>query len=403
MSDKPCYTIDNFPFDLLRVGGNDEKGYKPNDFGSAHQLTFVEVEPGIYKEYNIRRPPMLAPSITYWVNKKGDPKKPNLYHHLPLYPKWGEKNSKGEVSRTTNKTGDKMMEFTVKFKNAIIRELKKLPDNDRRTIMGYKVANSTEWIDDIAQHPLYEEGHKYANQPNTDKSPSIATAIWLQDTSKNEKDDKKSGGKKKKSNSDVLKIPDTQTIIFAKFFWSPNPIPTEEEKEPLMEYSKIKRFIYNSENHPNASHVIADTVSSGQFLTPCILWKPKEGHIGKVQFKQSEIVFTVCNPRSYSRALTDERIQEINDERASALEEFGIVQQVDVINDYGKTSASAAGLSPITNDNAPRKKIEFRTNSGNSGDSEISEEDQPTSDPAEGIDDDLIRENERIGLECLDQ
>jgi hypothetical protein len=409
MSDnkKPSFDLEDFPFDKLRLGGNDEKGYKPNDFGSAHQFSFLELEPGVYSEYTIKRPSMLSQSITYWLPEKGDQNKPHLYHHVPLYPKWHEKNSKGEVSKMTNPTGKRVEAFLVKLQNAITRELQKLNEDDRIAIMGYKVANQTDWVDPIAPHPVYEKGHKFANRPNTDKSPSWPITVWTQDVGKPKEDDKDKK-KKKKGSDTIIKIPGTNTIIHCPFFWVPPGSKSKSDWDPLDDYSKIKKYIYRSDPHPNASPAIADILSSGTILGFSILWKPGTSELGKVQFKECDLAISICNIRSYSRSLTEDRVNKMNEDCANAMEEFGIVQQEEApINDFGKTPANAAGiLPPTTNDNAPRKKIEFRSGGGgaNSTDSgEISEPGSPTDDPSKDCPEDLILENDRIAMECFDQ
>lgn len=394
---KPCYTIENFPFDLLRVGANDEKGYITNKFGSAHQMIYVEIEPGIYKEFEIERPPMPSNSFNYWYEGESNAKKPNFYLHMILHPKWGDRDKSGEVSKTTGATGLKVAAFLDNFENALKRELRKMKDDDLEVMMGYDRAHDNKWIEPIAQHPKHEKGHKRANLPNTDKSPSWKTALWIQDRTKKAENAGKNqkNQKPKKGNSGVIQVPDTNIDIFTKFY---DTSVNKNNKEPAGDYQDIKKLIYKPDAHPNSAPTICDMLSSGKLLTPSILWKPGDNAIGKVQFKILEHVTMVCNPRSYSRELSDEKATEIENAKARAMEEFGMVQEEPKEENEKKRPVSA--ISSLLYDNRSNKKKVFRSDEGGStsgGDESGKSNDDD--DP----DEDIIRMAEETGQEAFNQ
>lgn len=396
---KPCYTIENFPHEKLRIGANDEKGYITNNFGSAHQMMWVEIEPGIYKEFDLERPPMPSNSFNYWYEGESHAKNPQFYLHLTLHPKWGDKDPKtGEIMKTTSATGLKVEAFLNNFKNAIERELKKMDTEDLEVIMGYDRAHDAKWIEPIAQHPKHEKGHKRAGLPNTDKSISWKTTLWTQDrTRKAEKPGKNQ--KPKKENSGIIKVPDTNIDIFTKFY---DTSVKGGSKEPAADYQDIKKLMYKPDPHPNTAPTISDMLSSGKLLTPSLLWEPKKNTIGKVLFKISEHVTMICNPRSYSKELSDERVDEIENAKARAMEEFGMVQEeVKEVNEKKRPASSAIDALLNTNNNTPNKKKEFRSGEGDgSGNTSYNNSNEEEGDLP---DEDVIRMAEEAGMEAFGQ
>jgi hypothetical protein len=356
-SSRPVFEADpdTFPFAKLRLGryGN-EKECTFSDFGPVHQKTYVETSPGVWEEYEIQFDNLQGMSLSYWLDPNGNnAKNPFLYWHPILYPKWSQKDpATGLVSKTKTPTGEKVEQFLVKFREALKAECERMTPLHRALVMGDERAEMApdKFIEPIAQFNKFEKTHKTKpGQFNYDKSPGFAMTVWSQDKTKRRDNgkgggnDSDNGGKRDKT----MCIPDTNALVYTTFFLAPPPpspttgtggakhkktkkqlrLEQEAKKKPITDYQLLKPFIYRPEGHPNTSSVNRTVVAETRVLGPSVLWKPKEGPAGKVQFKVAEMVFAGWQDSSFSKEMSDERLEKQESKARAALDEFGFVHQ----------------------------------------------------------------------------
>lgn len=195
------YTMDNFPFDKLRVGSMKEKTARISDYKDVHQSTFIE-EDGAMRNYTIEFPELVSTSISYYIEKDGkNLLYPGLYLNPELHHLWSTKDKQGNPTKSPN--GLKIEKFFEDFVIALQRELRLLNETERGQIMGsrfMKLNEHTELIADIAKHPLYDKKHQTkAGLPNETKSKTIPMVLWTQDETK-KKQNNNTNDKKKYAN-----------------------------------------------------------------------------------------------------------------------------------------------------------------------------------------------------------
>jgi hypothetical protein len=322
---KQVFTIDTFPLDKLRLA-TFAKGCSSSDFGTVHQQMFLELQPGVLEEFILKIPPMQSNGFSYYIDAKGnnilDPK---FYSHPQLNPHWSTKDANGTVTKKKSPTGEKVEAFLDRLKARIIELLKEFDQKELGRIVGTKLAKNIDdsTVEDIAQHPKFDKDHKYRpNEEDEDRSKTIALSLWTQDKTKKKSDDKnnKRGTDGEKKGSDVMAVPDTNTLVYTKFYIHP-------KKAVVTDYGLIKKFVYSPKNYANASNTQCSMISEMSLLSPSILWKPKDNVAGKIQFKISEMIIMSWNMRTYSRDLDDSKINQIEEDRKKAMAEFGFVQE----------------------------------------------------------------------------
>lgn len=174
------FTLDNFPFDRLRVGTMANRTAKKSDYGTVHQQTFVE-ENGENMNYEIEIPEFHSSSISYWLDKDGkNLLNPDFYLNPELHHEYSKLDEKGDPKKSPN--GLAYETFELKFKAALGREIRKLSDTERGQIMGasfMQLGKDTQLIFDIATHPKNDK-----ELPDKTKSKTIPMALWTQDETK---------------------------------------------------------------------------------------------------------------------------------------------------------------------------------------------------------------------------
>src|SRR5277367_5788991 len=195
------YTIDNFPFELLRVG-NKEKNSKKSDFGSIHQFSKIETSKNNLEDYEIVLPLLSSNLISYYIDPHGNNvMNPSFYVHLVLHPNWSEIDPKTNfLSKKESGSGRRLEIFWDKYIAAWNRECLKLDDNDRCWMMGIQYENvndKTVFISSICKHPKYPKKHINEGRLNYDKSKTLSIALWTQDVTKRDPN----ADKKKKYNN----------------------------------------------------------------------------------------------------------------------------------------------------------------------------------------------------------
>lgn len=357
MAKRTTYNVDNFPFDLLRVGGAGKKDAERSEFNTTTQKTKIEVSSGHLEDYCIEFEELSSTAISYYIDPKGNNMmNPSFYLHPILHPAWSSLNEKGEVSHKTSPTGVRIEEFWDKFTAAFNRECLKIPEDDRFWMIGdgELALNPTEksvFLEPIAKHPEYPKTHPKVGRRDLDKPKTLDMALWSMDVTKRSVDtDKKrkysnikssySGPSftaakpaaiEEKRNDDLL-VPDTNAIIFTCIYdltsVNKKKVGLIKSGEQVKDYGVIKKFIYNANAHPNASDKNSDLMVKTTILGPSINWDIN-GKPGSAKLKVKEIKITYHKPRDLNRAITiDEIVTQAEETRRKRIE-FGLADSSD--------------------------------------------------------------------------
>lgn len=350
---RTTYTIDKFPFHLLRVGGAGKVNAKRSDFGTCHQMTKIESSPGNLEEYAIELPEMSSAAISYYIDAHGKNLMcPSLYLHPVLHPQWATLDEKGSVSHKTSETGLLIEEFWNKYIAAINRECLKIPEDDRIWMMGEgpisEACNEkTVFVEPVAQHPKFPEGHPRAGRRDIDKPKTIDMAMWTQDKTKRGPEvdkkrkfsnvasslNKNKNNTVKKEDDDEFIIPDTNALIFTSFY---DLTPANKRKvgaakagEKIRDYENgLKKFIYNGSGHPNASDKNSDIMARITILGPSLNWEIN-GKPGSIKAKANEVSFTYHKFRDLNRSIPVAAINTFAEETRRKRLEFGLPEESD--------------------------------------------------------------------------
>src|ERR1700761_2233072 len=341
-SKRLTFTIENFPFDKLRVGNKKERS-KKSDFNTVHQYTHVELTDNVFSEYQIDMPVMQSKSITYWIDAKGNNlRNPSFYVHPILHPLWSTLNEKGEVSKKTSTTGLAIEAFWEKWREAVKRECLKLSEDDRIWMMGPNYENVTKdtiFIEPIALHPKYPEKHAKAGRRDTDKSKGILMSLWKMNPSKKTTESKKKYSKlastmsqqlqqqKPQENDGLIMVPDTDIGIISSIYdciKKKNNSKNDDRGEKAKTYYEIYKFIYNSEGHPNATSSNGDMRIKVSVLGPSINWAINNTP-GTAMHTINDMKITRFASSKNSQSISAEKIQEIDKEDEKADSEYGVL------------------------------------------------------------------------------
>lgn len=396
--DKLIYTMDNFPFDKLRLGTGDS-GTHASTFGTVHQKTYIEIEKGIFEDYEIDFDPIMSPSVSYYIPESGgDDRDPKFYLHPQLFPQWGDKDPEtGAISKKKNPIGIKYEEFSKKFQETLNALVPNLQKHEINQIIGASVLTTFKdsYIDDIVKHPLYDAKDKLrGNTANEDKSKTFSLSLWTKNVAKNpdNRNSKKSNnkrtndGEKKIDDSDgdgSMKVPNTDVVIFTSFYLNNN-------KSAEKAYANVRKYFYSSKNYENANTDQYDTIIVPRILAPSILWKPKDGKRGVVQFTASRIVIKGQKKRNFSRELDEETVKKNNEKAEDAMAMFGFVNKEDEEEEEEEERGSNPSKKIKTNDG---KAIEPVTDPGNAKMSDETNDDE--------YDHEAYEEAFEAGLEAL--
>lgn len=395
-SKRQSLRYDNFPFEKLRIGSR-TKGCASSAYGDVHLSTFIENNNNL-EDYEIIFPEMKSPSIAYYIDKDGNNlMNPSFYLHPIVHARWGEKDKDGNDIRT--QSGKALDEFNIKFVNALNTQLSKLSPSDKAFIMGSKFVDATkhsEFIEPISKFSKYPDSHPtMARLENKEKSPSMAMSLWAQDiTKRTEKADNKSTNKKKYANlgkTNDLKpnvanndqnfmVPNTNTIIYTKIYNVIKPkngnISDEQRKNKIIDYNLVKKFIHNTQGHPNASESMADLIIQPTVLGPSIRFLPAKSNEGNIQFRINDLKIGGYNSRTRSTGLTDDVVQVIDKNMELAKAELGF-EDCDDEEDYQESLKKKednelierkALLARLDIEIAKKRQREDNNNGFNSGD-----------------------------------
>ena len=332
MTSVATFTIENFPFDNLRISSKADS--IKSDFGDVHQPTKLLVDDQLVN-YRIEWPPMVSDSATYYIPKGNNSQDPRLYLHPRLHPQW-------ENGHATSPSGLKIEAFEKKFLEAVNRECEKLNETDRGWIMGsdFKKNKASErsFIEPMANFPTYQDSHPKAGDSNEDKSKTLHMSIWTADVEKralNDKNKKKLPTKpsadgspaKATAGQNELIIPGTNIIIYTAIY--DTTLKSRARGEKITKYEECKRFIYSSSGEENASPTNAELLVKLVTLAPSVCWKPADNKKGKFSWKISDMTVMKFAPRSYSKALSAEQLDQIALETKRAMEEYGLHEETD--------------------------------------------------------------------------
>lgn len=351
MSKRVNFNIYNFPFDNLRING--KNGLSRSDFNTIHQATKIETSPGVLEEYSITLPEMQSDAISYYIDASlRNIMNPTLYIHPIIHPKWSTLNDNGEHTR--DEEGDKIDEFFRKWEEAFRREWSKLSKDDRIWFAGIKmgVAPTETVLEQAIQHPKFPKTHQKVGQRDEDKPASLSMALWSQDIKKRKKenDSKKKFSYLKKApktdansspgkntiNSvapnenadDVLMIPDTDEIVYCAVRdvtkANKRKIGTEKAGEKIKTYEPMKKFIYNANDHPNASNTNCQLLVIPTILGPSVLWSPDKNQEGNIKLKVCDLNITFYKPISHNKAIPVDEINNMAKGTEEKMSRFGL-------------------------------------------------------------------------------
>lgn len=339
------FTIDNFPFDKLRVG-NKKENSKKSDFSSVHQFSKIETSPGVLEDYGIDNPATTSDAVSYYL-PKGAENKPSLYLHPILHPHWATKTSTGE--RQTTPTGLKIEAFWEKFNEAWTRECLLLSEGDRIFMMGMpfaKVNENTIFLAPVAKHPNHSDKHPLLpGQPDEDKPKTIHMAVWTQDvTTRAVTDNKKKFANPNttaNSGSSDFMIPDTNVAVLASIYDTRSQKKGNTNKrdhnatnaaasgEKITKWEDFKQFTYNAEGHPNANSTNGTLLAKTTILGPSANWNLKNPGPATLMIKVCQLSVMHYSERNYAKGLSTDRLQQLEKEKQEAMAELGIVSSDD--------------------------------------------------------------------------
>ncbi len=359
MATRTTYTIANFPFDKLRVGGAGKKDVHRSDFGTAHQKIKIETSPGNLEDFLIELPEIKSNAISYYIDPKGNNlNNPSFYLHPILHPLWATPNEKGEISHKTTADGIATEEFFEKFAAAFNRECLKIPEDDRIWMMGEgslaeKADENTEFLAPIALHPKFPDNHPRVGRRDLDKSKTLDLALWTQDTTKRTEVDKKkkysnvksskyngpsftaqnsvanATTPEEKKNDDFL-VPDTNTIIFTGIYdltsANKKKVGAAKAGEQIKDYDRVKKFIYNAQGHPNANDVNCDMTIIPTLLAPMVTWDIN-GKPGALKLKASKIKINYYKQKDFNRAIPTNELAAIAASSKRKRAELGLSEE----------------------------------------------------------------------------
>jgi hypothetical protein len=314
----------SFPFHLLRIGSNSNQGIIKSSYGGCHCKTFIESNPGVLEEYDLIWHTMKSQSITYYFDVKS-PRRPSFYCYQEIHPLYPNKDTKGE----------KLKNFIVKFESTLTNLIEKSPPSDKGSILHKGLLNESKdkWITRGVRDQFYPETHKeFPNQIDKTKSEVLKCIFWTYD--------KPEEVKNRKS---LVNVPNTDTLFFTTFYdVSPSKLKEETVPQEITEYNDIKRYIYSSTNHPNASGSMCYITSAFKIRCPSISF-PKDKY-GEVQYKISECIFSGCNEKISSSTIPAKRLQDCRFDPIEFQKQFGFV-------DIDTSSSSTIQNNPLNSSN----------------------------------------------------
>lgn len=332
------FTIDNFPFDDLRL----VEKCRTSDYTTVLQNTVIEKD-GRQCEYEISFPAMQSSSITYYVDpgkasNKDAWKDPKFYVYFTLHPHWSDPDEKGEVTKEESATGKNIEEFFRKFKIALISAAKRLKEDILPGIMGpERCLDLDKAFADPIPHEKFPKGHPKQRQPDLSKSRQLQAALWTQDLTKKKEDN---NSKKRKQSNDQLLVPETTHIIYTSIF-DAVPVKVNKKgqkskhakevikKEKITKYADMKKFVYasNADAAVNSSSNRSTLISETRMKSPTINWDPVKGTPGEVKWKLAEMKIIYCNSKTTSRELDENAITHLKESRQKAMAEFRLPQE----------------------------------------------------------------------------
>jgi hypothetical protein len=397
------YTYLNFPYDKLRVGSLKNKTASSSSFGSTHQYTYIEYEPGLLKNYTVAFPELVADSFSYYIDEnETNMMNPKFYINPKLHHAWSKLDKNGQVSKATSQEGLDLEAFFENFEKALLREIRLLPDTERVPLMGAKFANitdSTTLLEIQPVHPTYGKDHPKSGFPNETQSKTFNAGLWsddivkkaqraansetsnrrkfanlpssLNNTSKTPQPQSNGGDgvvsqhvgkklkvpdnsilhkynnnnnivneeKKNEEEEDVLKVPDTNCIIYTPIYdltpEAVNDINVKktnkrkasalEEEEPvpkISDYRQFRRFVYSSKSHPNGS-TRGELMIVPTFLGPSILWEPKKSNAGTIRWNMSECTILHFQTKKFNRGMDIDKQKQFLKSREDLAKKYG--------------------------------------------------------------------------------
>jgi hypothetical protein len=203
-AERLSFTINNFPFDKLRLGTLKEKTAKISDFKDCHQETFVEHE-GKLRSYKIDFPHMKSASGSYFLEPLGkNMLTPKLYINPLLHHQWSTLDSDGKFSKKKSKSGEEIETFLQKYADAIKAQAMLMNEDERMNIMGPRfeiIDKDTVIMAPLAKHPKHDKTHPTKpNRPNEDQSKTLDMQFWCQDETKRNNNSANNANKRKYAN-----------------------------------------------------------------------------------------------------------------------------------------------------------------------------------------------------------